>query len=61
MLLGDEKHDQLTYEQVFALYLIDVADTCQQDDFVKASMENVLKKNRIYNALQLYKIISVFI
>jgi len=28
MLFNDEKREQLSYDQVFALYLIDMADIC---------------------------------
>ena len=28
MLLNDDRREQLTYDQVFALYLIDMADIC---------------------------------
>jgi hypothetical protein len=31
LLLGDDQRDILTYNQVFALYLIDIADILQQD------------------------------
>ena len=29
MLLGDERRNQLTFDQVFSLYLIDLCDVCQ--------------------------------
>jgi hypothetical protein len=51
----------LTYNQVFALYLIDIADILQQDEFVEALAFQGEVINKEFDMLQLYKIISAFI
>ena len=51
----------LSYNEVFALYLIDIADILQQDEFADALSFQGELVNKEFDTLKLYKIISAFI
>jgi len=41
------------YEEIFALYLIDMADICQDDEVIEAIN---LQKSGFFDSLQFYKV-----
>ena len=51
----------LSYNEVFALYLIDIADILQQDEFADALSFQGELVNKEFDTLKLYKIICAFI
>lgn len=55
MLLKDQK---LHYDQIFALYLIDMADICQHEEVIEAINS---ERNGEFDSLQFYKVMCVFI
>ena len=61
MLIDDSKRQMLSYNEVFSLYLIDIADILQQEEFVEALAFQGELVNKEFDLLKLYKIICAFI